>query len=231
MHDATGEGQLRVWFGMRPFTLRSKVGVEVALVFGLTSLGTACEPGELSDRQQQYLRDQLDEQYTGTPSPAGTASPGESTSEADGPITSETNGDSSSSSGVGTVPDTQGGSDTPTSSDTQSVTSEPTAGTVPACALDVFHTTCSGGVCHYQGAINLPPDFETDDLYTMLTTTKSVVCTSAPSYIDLENPQNSLLLLKVTGAQPGSCGAVMPPTPATLTAAQLTCLEDWIGSL
>ncbi len=222
MHDATGEGRLRVWFGMRPFTLRSKLGVEAVLVFGWASLGTACEPGELSDRQQQYLRDQLDQQYTGTQE---TTAPGESTSETDGPITSETNGESSSSSSPGMASDTQG------SSDTEGVTSNPTAGTVPACALDVFHTACSGGVCHYQGAINLPPDFETDDLYTMLTTTKSVVCTSAPSYIDLENPQNSLLLLKVTGAHPGSCGAVMPPTPATLTAAQLTCLEDWIGSL
>lgn len=196
-------------------------------VFALVSSLVGCEAGQLEQQQEDYLRRHLAAHY-----PEDESADAQST--ATGP--SHATGDSSSSLAQDTLGPTEsslGG----TGADSQGNASEPTSGNpnadlIPDCAVDVFRTTCSGSLCHSQGAINLPPDFDTTDVYTMLTTTKSAVCASAPSYLDLENPQNSLFLLKVKGEQPTNCGGDMPPigSPA-LTAAQLTCLEDWIGSL
>lgn len=243
MHDALGKGRSRWSDRLRGPVGRDSVRATPAetgpaetspvryspslALWGLIAMAAGCNPGELSDRQEEYLRDQLDEHYSaagGTTSAAtDRTSDGLST---DRPIATDTDPTevASSTSNQGTAPSSQ--SSTPPID----VTSEATSGTVPPCATNIFQTACAGSFCHFQGT-NLPPNFETDDVYTMLTTTKSGVCASAPSYIDLENPENSLLLLKVKGEQPGSCGGTMPPQPTTLSAEQMNCLEDWIGSL
>lgn len=197
-------------------------------VFALVSGLVGCEAGELDERQENYLRRQLTAHY-----------PQDESADTSSSATNPSQGTPDPSSGANPVVDTSA-PESPadgTGADSQGTSSEPTSGNpnanlVPECAVDVFRTTCSGSLCHSQGAINLPPDFDSEDVYTMLTTTKSAVCASAPSYLDLENPENSLLLLKVKGEQPTNCGGDMPPTGSpALTAAQLTCLEDWIGSL
>jgi hypothetical protein len=221
MHDALGKGRGR-WSSEWQ---RGPVRCFAFLGMICTPLG--CNPGELSDRQEDYLRDELDEHYSGAASPtsAGAVRTSDGTaSEVPGATSADVTEATSSTSSAGTVPDSQG-----STLPTDPTTGAP-GGSVPPCATNIFQTACAGSFCHFQGT-NLPPNFETDDVYTMLTTTKSGVCASAPSYIDLENPENSLLLLKVRGEQPGSCGGTMPPQPTTLTAEQMNCLEDWIGSL
>jgi hypothetical protein len=195
-------------------------------MFALVSGLVGCDAGELDERQENYLRRQLNAHY-----------PQEESGDTNSTATSQPQTPAPSSSPAADTSSPADSTADGTGVDSQGISSEPTSGNpnadlVPACAVEIFRTTCSGSLCHSQGAVNLPPDFDSNDLYTLLTTTKSAICPSAPSYVDLENPRNSLLLLKVKGEQPTNCGGDMPPigSPA-LTAAQLTCLEDWIGSL
>lgn len=211
---------------------RGLVCVALATLPTLGSL--ACQPGELDDRQEGYLRRQLDKEY---PNGQGSDEPStgtESTSQAPEQETSQAAGTSSTPTPT-SEPDATSAPAATTSeaaSSSQGATSD-TASQVPDCAMQTFQTTCSGGVCHYQGAVNLPPDFEAaDDVFTMLTTSMAT-CNGAtsPLYIDLANPENSYLLVKIRGEQPSGCGGQMPPDQTTITQAQIDCLEDWIDSL
>lgn len=106
----------------------------------------------------------------------------------------------------------------------------PTAGgSIDDCVLQVFASSCSDAACHAV----FPPNLVSEDTFDVLTTgTPLCTSTSASAYVDLTNPDQSYLLLKIRGEQPSGCGTEMPPpTAAQLGAAQLQCLEDWIASL
>jgi hypothetical protein len=78
---------------------------------------------------------------------------------------------------------------------------------------------------------NFPPDFDRDNLFDALTS-DTTLCASAPLYVDLESPEDSLLLRKIQGNPPEGCGSAMPPTTAPqLSAQQQQCLEDWFDDL
>lgn len=51
-------------------------------------------------------------------------------------------------------------------------------------------------------------------------------CVPGAKLIDLENPENSVLLRKIAGTQ--SCGEPMPIAPGTLSDSDRTCLEEWL---
>lgn len=209
---------------------------------GLPLVGAAsCTAGELNDRQEKYLRKELAKDYPATETPADTTSEQnpDPTTEAPAETSSEP---AATSSDTTTQATAEQSSDVVTSEASSSATSsegstssEAPTNTIPDCVMEIFHTTCSGSVCHYQGAVNLPPNFETtDDIFTMLTTTSAASCDDAVSkvYIDLANPQNSYLLAKVKAQQPSGCGNPMPPpSEPAITQNELTCLEGWIGSL
>lgn len=208
---------------------------------GLPLVGAAsCTAGELNDRQEKFLRRELDKDYPATEAPANTSTEDpDPTTEAPAETSSEPAATSDTTTTQVTTTE-QSSSDVVTSEASSSATSsegatssEAPASTIPDCAMQVFHTTCSGSVCHYQGAVNLPPNFETtDDIFTMLTTSETG-CDDAvsPLYVDVTNPQNSYLLVKLKGQQPSGCGTPMPPDQTTITQDEITCLEDWIGSL
>jgi hypothetical protein len=102
---------------------------------------------------------------------------------------------------------------------------------IPSCVSDVFSMGCSGGGCHSGNTFNFPPDLDRDDLFDKLTT-DTTLCTSAPRYIDLDSPEDSLLLLKIQGNPPEGCGTAMPPpTAEQISAQQKQCLEDWFDDL
>lgn len=196
-----------------------------------------CTAGELNDRQENYLRRQLDKDYPATEAPAETTSAEESERTTGAPTETSSepaaaSSDSATQESSSDVVSSQVSSSA-ASSDAQTSSGAP-ATPIPDCAIQVFHTTCAGSACHYQGAFNFPPNFETtEDVFTMLTTTETAACDDAvsPLYIDLANPQNSYLLAKVKAQQPSGCGTPMPSDRTTITQEEITCLEDWIGSL
>ncbi len=205
----------------------------VAALQSLSSLG--CQAGELDERQEQYLRRQLDKHYPNGGQVSDDTSGSEPTTPA-GTSAEETSAPPSatSESDVTSAPGTSAGPVTsepdPTSAGS---TGDTGAAQIPECAIQTFQTSCSGDVCHYGGAIQLNPNFATGgDLFTLLTTTMTG-CDGAPSqlYVDLANPQDSYLLVKVRGEQPTGCGNAMPTDRSAISQAQIDCLEDWIGSL
>jgi hypothetical protein len=52
-------------------------------------------------------------------------------------------------------------------------------------------------------------------------------CLPGRKRIDLVNPEQSYLLMKLNGTQ-GNCGDQMPIVPGMLTESELTCLQDWL---
>lgn len=109
----------------------------------------------------------------------------------------------------------------------------PTGGDIAPCVTQIMQTACAGAGCHYGGDFNQSPDYGRDNLFELLTTETPAFCpTSENEFIDLETPADSYIMQKVRGQQPNGCGNRMPPPGATaLTDEQLTCLEDWFGSL
>jgi hypothetical protein len=196
----------------------------------LPSFGAlACQAGELDDRQERYLRKQLDKNYPNTGGAITDQTSTDSTNQEPPGETSEPV-ETTSAPAPTSEPDA---TSAPAATSSEANTSSPAGNQVPECALEIFHTTCAGSVCHYQGAVNLPPNFETtDDVFTMLTTSPTR-CDDAvsPLLVDVANPEDSYLLVKIRGQQPAGCGTPMPPDQSTITQAQIDCLEDWIGSL
>lgn len=218
--------------GPRSRAPRQRLSRQLLLASLLPALASsACKPGELDERQEGYLRRQLDKEYSNgaEPSSEETSASPESSSRTPVAQTSEA-GETSSAPTPTSEPDATSAAATSSASDT----SAPAANQIPNCALQTFRTTCAGTACHYDGLVNLPPNFETtDDIFTMLTTS-TTTCNGAPSplYVDPANPEDSYLLVKIRAEQPSGCGSPMPPPdqPA-LTQTQIDCLEDWIGSL
>lgn len=114
-------------------------------------------------------------------------------------------------------------------SDTEPTDPEPPRDTIPDCVMTIFTTSCAGPSCHYGALFNFPPNFERDNLFELLTTEQNS-CPDVDRYVDLENPEQSLLLLKLQPSPP--CGAQMPSAPAApLTDEQTACMEDWFDAL
>lgn len=180
----------------------------------------ACTPGTLTDEEEQQLRSELESLYAPEPTVPPTSSSG---GETDAPaeetdVAAET--DMMVTDDVGTD---DGDGEMPTD-----VEPPPGAG-IPDCVSSIFTTSCAGAACHYDGVFNFPPDLERDGLFELLTT-EQTTCEAVPRYVDLDNPEQSLIKLKLEPAPP--CGAQMPPTGSPpLTDDQKTCMENWFDAL
>lgn len=193
-----------------------------------SSLGWGCTPGKLSDEEKRQFQRELERRY-----PA----------ETDSTETDSTETDSTETPDAGeTEPEASETEEPETEEPEASETEEPDGGpmaTEPSesglefapCVLEVFATGCAGALCHYDAIAAFPPDLERPDLADFLVT-QQPTCRDVESYIDLEQPNQSLMLLKVLGEQPGGCGTPMPPPGApALSADQIQCLVDWFDSL
>jgi hypothetical protein len=208
--------------------------VWVGLLFAGTSGVSSCTPGELDEDQEKFLRKEIKKHY-----PAQAVEEDASLNESDvNPDASDdTNVDSEEdeSSVQTSEAETSASSTTRESSDTTTVGADAGAGAgaggeVPDCFLQMVSTTCSGSACHYGGAFNFQPNFESENLFEMLTTTGSPCSTrTSDFYIDLENPQDSYLPQRVFGE---GCGSPMPPPDVgEISAAERECLEGWLEAL
>ncbi len=175
----------------------------------LLLIAWGCSPGEISPEQRREFRAELERWY-------GDGGTGDVTDDSPEPDPSPS-----------PEPDP---SPSPEPDPSPSPAPQP-SGTIPDCVSEVFASGCAGTGCHYDSAFNFPPDLERDDLFEKLTTDTSL-CASAPLYVDLDSPQDSLMLLKITGNPPSGCGTPMPPqTAPQLDAQQKQCLEDWFDDL
>jgi hypothetical protein len=91
----------------------------------------------------------------------------------------------------------------------------------------ILQASCSGGGCHSAGSLSLFATSE-DDAADFVGT-ESVNCSGQDIFIPA-TPSESLVIQKMRGTQSG-CGGPMPPTGVTLPDADITCVEEWIGSL
>ena len=112
----------------------------------------------------------------------------------------------------------------------------------PDCVLTLFKTgsgSCSGSVCHDQG-VNAAGGLDlaspnvaarlVDQVALHTAVGPTDVCPTGDKLIDTSNPTESWLLKKLSATGVGMCGSVMP-LGGTLSADQLSCLQDWINSV
>jgi hypothetical protein len=104
----------------------------------------------------------------------------------------------------------------------------PTAG--GACdGFAVLNQHCNGGSCHGDGGLGNFAASEEDAL-AYVGVSGTVSCSGEGPLLDPENPRQSVIIQKVLGT--ASCGAPMPlGTGGPLTDDDISCLEEWIGTL
>ena len=97
---------------------------------------------------------------------------------------------------------------------------------LPACVAQLFGKTCGAVGCHEKGSMTL--DLVSAGVTERLVDQESdtMLC-KGRAYIDSSG--GASLLFDKLGTSP-PCGAKMPLV-GTLTAAQRTCLTDWVSSL
>lgn len=100
----------------------------------------------------------------------------------------------------------------------------------PACdGFSIIAASCGQGGCHGQGS-NLGNFAESEDIArTFIGRDARLTCAGSGAIIDPENPSGSVLVLKLSDDPP--CGNYMPPSAQFLSADEVACIEDWMGSL
>jgi hypothetical protein len=91
----------------------------------------------------------------------------------------------------------------------------------------ILATSCAGGNCHSGGGLSLfASDLETAEEF--IDEPSGICGAGAGVMFDPANPSASLVIQKVRGTS--SCGGRMP-IGGTLSEEEITCIEDWIGTL
>jgi hypothetical protein len=91
---------------------------------------------------------------------------------------------------------------------------------------------CSGGSCHGSPSPGTLSNFAfSEDSAKGFVDKQSTMCsaTDNASLLDPEKPASSLIIKKANGSS--SCGSQMPLGGTPLSAADLSCLQEWIGGL
>lgn len=93
--------------------------------------------------------------------------------------------------------------------------------------VDIFQKKCLS--CHSTASKQGGLDLEATGLFDRLKAQKATGtgCASA-LIVDATTPENSLLLKKVSGTQPATCGNRMPLTGEALSASEIACVSAWI---
>jgi len=94
----------------------------------------------------------------------------------------------------------------------------------------VLAANCAGSSCHGENsAYSNFAESEAAAVSFVGESGESSCATNGP-LLDPENPAASIILQKVTAAVP-PCGEPMPIVGGDLSQQEITCLQDWIGSL
>ena len=102
-------------------------------------------------------------------------------------------------------------------------------GDAPACdGFPIIQENCGTGSCHGQGS-NLGTFAESEEDFLAIVGEEGVVCAGRGALVDPADPENSVLVLKLTDDPP--CGQPMPAGSTRLDPADIECITSWIGSL
>jgi hypothetical protein len=92
----------------------------------------------------------------------------------------------------------------------------------------ILQASCSGGSCH-SGEGGLTPFAQDLETAESLVGEESAICGGDGDVFDSGAPAASLVVEKMKGTSP--CGGQMPLGAAPLSDADITCVEEWIGTL
>lgn len=93
----------------------------------------------------------------------------------------------------------------------------------------ILQAKCNGGSCHGSGsAASGFAESEAAALTFVGEDPSGPACSGNDPIITPDNPGNSLIIQKLDGSMP--CGLAMP-LGAPLSADEIQCIEDWIGTL
>lgn len=94
----------------------------------------------------------------------------------------------------------------------------------------VLQQNCSGSACHSQPGAPLGDFAASEDAAReFIGRGGAVSCAGQGDLIDQDNPEDSLIILKMSGDPP--CGTQMPPSGVPLSDDDVACVEDWITGL
>jgi len=96
--------------------------------------------------------------------------------------------------------------------------------------FEILQTNCSGSACHSAPGAPLG-DFAASEeaAREIVGQATAVSCAGQGDFIDPDSPEDSLVVLKMSGDPP--CGQQMPPSGTPLSDADVECVTEWIGSL
>lgn len=99
----------------------------------------------------------------------------------------------------------------------------------PCDGFAILQASCGQGGCHGAGS-NLGNFAESEAVArSYIGRSGTLTCASAGPLIDPDDPAASVIVQKVLDDPP--CGNYMPPSGGFLSASEVACIEDWIGSL
>jgi hypothetical protein len=95
---------------------------------------------------------------------------------------------------------------------------------------EVFKVTCGNGSCHSNRGATIGDFAAGPDSAAAYVSRGSVRDPDCGLIIDPLEPQNSLILTKITGDYPseGNCGGPMPVGSFEVTDEQIDCVADWV---
>jgi hypothetical protein len=94
----------------------------------------------------------------------------------------------------------------------------------------VLQTNCGGSGCHGQDSLYSNFAESEEAALAFVGESGEATCANAGPMIDPANPAASIILQKVTASSP-PCGERMPVVGGPLSQEDVTCLQEWIGSL
>jgi hypothetical protein len=123
-----------------------------------------------------------------------------------------------------------GGNGGGTSAGAAGSSSSSSSGNASSCdGFALLAANCGTSGCHGEGS-NLE-DFAASEAAARAFIDKpgTLACTGQGLVIDTENPEDSLMVRKLSDDAP--CGQQMPISGEPLSAAEVECIEDWISGL
>jgi hypothetical protein len=101
-------------------------------------------------------------------------------------------------------------------------------GDEPCNGLAILQASCNGGSCHGAGSGQSGFAEDEEAALSFVGQSGSATCASEGPLFDPANPEDSIVVQKLEDNPP--CGSKMPFGPP-LSAEDVACLVDWIGSL
>lgn len=95
--------------------------------------------------------------------------------------------------------------------------------------LQLLLTNCRGSTCHSAGSSFNGFAENEDALLDVVDENGTSTCASAGPLLDPGNPPASIIVQKLKGT--ATCGGQMPLASPPLSAEDIQCIEDWIGTL